>query len=762
MATKKEKRRVPELLAPAGTKEAFIAAVESGADAIYLGGKTLNARIGAGNFDFSEMKEAIDFAHKRKVKVYVTVNTLVKDDEIEEALAYCCELYNIGADALIIQDFGLGYLVKKTIPDFPIHLSTQGSVYDFMGVEAASKLGYERVVLAREVSLDEIKNICENTDVEIEVFCHGALCICYSGQCQMSRAIGARSGNRGACAQPCRLAYELEEGGKKKGRGYHLSPSDLNLIDYIGELADAGVASIKIEGRMKSPEYVSVVTSIYRKYLDEYRDNGSYMVSDEDRFALEQIFNRGFTTAYVDGVDEDFMSGEMPKHRGVYVGEVIASEKIKNKDDRYIVDALFDIPIEKNDVLEIGNARCKVTLIEGKYPELRVGDVIGSVSRGDAIYRMVSEVQASFASLSYKSKDWNAGKFHRKTKVTWDVIANKEGFVKCILRDDSGIAIEKVGGPFDHSDDGSAAERIKESLCKMGGTPFEVESVKIRGIVPYKIPVSKINELRRSAVEEMEKALCDVKRKPVVTKEVFSACNDESLVSAQEKLDADASDKKGLSAIEVFYYDVDAFLGDSDITNDKAEIAEGVEKFILLPAAELIDKNEETEKKAKSIGAQVIPYISNITKGKEDAIIKKEFDAICKLAAKNGIYIGNINWIKKFSEAGVRVFGDYGLNNYNCFSEVAIKTLGAERVFDSLEAFDIGGGFVGHAPLMTSEHSFPGDTLIDRKGEKYSIVKRDFSSQDVISFGKGMSLRDAISELPKTRAEKGGIIRLYI
>ncbi|MBO4234813.1 MAG: U32 family peptidase [Firmicutes bacterium] len=787
MAVKKEKRKIPELLAPAGTKEAFIAAVESGADAIYLGGKILNARMGAGNFSLQEMKEAIDFAHKRHVKVYVTVNTLVGDEEMEEALEYCKELYGIGADALIIQDFGIGHLVKEYIPEMTIHLSTQGSIYDVAGAEAAKDLGYERVVLAREVSLKDIRMVCAEADIEVEVFCHGAICICYSGQCQMSRSIGARSGNRGACAQPCRLEYEIKSEGKKKGKGYYLSPSDMNLIDYLGELADAGVASIKIEGRMKSPEYVSVVTSIYRKYLDEYRDNGTYSVSDEDRFSLAQIFNRGFTTAYIDGADIGFMSGDKPKHRGVYAGKVTLCEKIKGKNDRYIVEALLDIPIEKNDVLEIGSdAHSTVTLLEGKYPKVRMGDVIGQISVGDPIYRMVSGKQIASAGLSYKNKDWHEGKFVRRNKLTCDVISDKEGYIKCILRDESGASVEVSDGPFNRADDDSAAARIRESLSKMGGTPFEVSNVRIRGNIPYKVPVSKINEMRRTAVKRMEEALCNCARKEVmfsarnlldasdalnannVPRESGHARNDFWIAAHNAKSTNDINVNEGENVAcegvaELFYYDIESFLNDKSLARGVKKLHDrGVELFALLPAAQLIEKENEAKEKANSIHAKIIPYIGNITKGKENEIIENEFDAVCKLAARSGIYIGNINWIKKFFGAGIKVYGDYGINKYNRWTEEAMKKLGAEYATDSLENFDVGSGIYGSVPLMTSEHSFSGDALIDRKGAEYKIVKRTYSSQDIIALESGMSISECILTQLKDASEKRMRMRVYI
>ena len=248
-----------ELLIPAGGKKQFIAAVENGADAVYVGGRDFNARINAENFSVEELEKAVDYGHLKGVKTYVTMNTLLDDEQLEPALLKAAQYYNIGVDGIIIQDMGLGLLIKENVPKLPIHLSTQAGTYDAEGVEAAAGLGYERVVLARELSLEEIKRAVK-TGIEIEVFIHGALCMCYSGQCQLSRYIGGRSGNKGACAQPCRLPYTGMNNHNYQ-QTYPLSPKDLCLIEDIGALAEAGVASLKVEGRMKSPEYVAIVTS---------------------------------------------------------------------------------------------------------------------------------------------------------------------------------------------------------------------------------------------------------------------------------------------------------------------------------------------------------------------------------------------------------------------------------------------------------------------------------------------------------------------
>ena len=267
------KTMIPELLSPVGGRAQLEAAINNGADAVYMGGSLFNARINAENFTEETLAEAIDYAHESGVKVYITFNTLIKDSELARAFQYACRLYEMGADALILQDMGLVRLVHKYLPDFPIHLSTQGTVYNVQALDLVKQLGFSRVVPARELSLEEIRKFagrCHELEMDTEVFVHGALCMCYSGQCQMSRAFGGggRSGNRGLCAQPCRLLYTDDKGRK----GYFLSPKDLCTLELMPQLIDAGVDSFKIEGRLKSAEYVAVTTSVYRKYLDRYAE----------------------------------------------------------------------------------------------------------------------------------------------------------------------------------------------------------------------------------------------------------------------------------------------------------------------------------------------------------------------------------------------------------------------------------------------------------------------------------------------------------
>ena len=278
---------VEEILAPAGGKEQLLAAVRAGADAVYLGARNFNARRGAANFEENELFEAVAYCHARNVKVHVTLNTLVTDSELPDLLEEIKYVAKSGADAVIVQDLATAKLVREHCPDIAMHASTQMTIHNLAGAVAAKELGFSRIVLSRELSLNEIKTIAAGTDAELEVFVHGALCMCMSGACYLSSMIGSRSGNRGLCAQPCRLPFHIDG-----GTGTDLSLKDLSLVEYLSELSDMGIASFKIEGRMKRPEYVSAAVIACRESLD-----GAY--TQQRRNELQSLFSRsGFTDGY--------------------------------------------------------------------------------------------------------------------------------------------------------------------------------------------------------------------------------------------------------------------------------------------------------------------------------------------------------------------------------------------------------------------------------------------------------------------------------
>ena len=326
-----------ELLAPAGGMAELKAAVQSGADAVYIGASSFSARAGAGNFSPEDMRSAVEYAHAYGVKVHCALNTLIKESEIDSAIETAICANECGVDALIIQDIGLSQHIKKLLPNMELHGSTQMTVTSLEGVMALEKMGFSRVVLARELSLGEIEHIVKNSKAEIEVFVHGAICMCYSGQCLMSSMLGGRSGNRGKCAQPCRLPYELIEKDKVCDNAYVLSPKDMALIKHLEDLKRVGVSSLKIEGRLKSAQYVSAVVGVYRKYLDN-----PMPVSDNDMTELKNAFSRsGFTDGYLTGkLGKQMMSHKNPANNS---GSTFTDEAKLRAEGKFVRKIPIDI-----------------------------------------------------------------------------------------------------------------------------------------------------------------------------------------------------------------------------------------------------------------------------------------------------------------------------------------------------------------------------------------------------------------------------------
>lgn len=371
---------LPELLAPAGDKEALLAAVAAGADAVYVGGKSFGARAFARNFDIAELEDAVEYCHLHGVKLYVTVNTLVFDREMDELVGYARELWRIGVDAIITADLGAIRAIRAAVPELEIHASTQMSVHSTEGAIAAARLGCTRVVPARELSLENIKLMVKDSPTEVEVFLHGALCVCHSGQCLMSSMVGGRSGNRGECAQPCRLPYN---GGRAV-----LSLRDLSYADHIIELIESGVASLKIEGRMKSPEYVYTVVSTYRALLDGHRNATA---KENDRLA--RVFSRGgFTDGYLAGKTKDGMTG-------------VRSERDK-ENTREIAERSFEpirVDVRASVEIKLG-APAKMTLTNGTRTVTVLGaepvPAINAPLDPDGVKARLSKMGNTYLSLS--------------------------------------------------------------------------------------------------------------------------------------------------------------------------------------------------------------------------------------------------------------------------------------------------------------------------------------------------------------------------
>lgn len=511
-----EEMDLVELLAPAGSREALIAAVESGANAVYLAGSMFGARAYANNFDEDGLREAIRFAHLRGVRINVTVNTIVSDEELPAIKDYLRFLADAGADAILVQDLGVAKLAREIVPQLPLHASTQMTVHSLEGVLALQKLGFTRVVLSRELSLKEIRHICANCQVEIEVFMHGALCVCYSGQCLMSSMIGGRSGNRGRCAQPCRLPYTLvdENGGDvlgDKAGNYLLSPRDLNTIDIIPELIDAGVASLKIEGRMKRPEYVATVVGTYRQAIDTYYAGAGYKVADEARDNLAQIFNRDFTTAYLlDRPGKNMMSDRRPNNRGLLIGRVTSYDW-----DRRVVTVKLSGRLALGDQVDFWvKVGGRVTATIHELTDAK-GNSIAFGQAGDtvafAIPSAVRDHDRVFkvydAALMEKGKAmYTAGAPVRRIPVTACVTAAIGKPLVIELDDGQGhkacAATEFIGEPARKRP--LSEEVVRKQVERLGTSVYALSQLKVSIEGDVMVPMSEINEARRQAVEQLD------------------------------------------------------------------------------------------------------------------------------------------------------------------------------------------------------------------------------------------------------------------
>ena len=493
-----QKGFIMELLAPAGTMENFMAALESGADAIYLGGKVFNARAHAANFGIDELREAVRLAHILDVSVYVTVNILIGDTELKDLEQYIKDLDSIGVDAIIVQDLAVAEIAKRVAPNIHLHGSTQMTAATLDAVRFYESLGFTRVVLARELSLKEIQHICKHCKAEIEVFVHGALCVCYSGQCLMSSFIGGRSGNRGACAQPCRLPYELldskGESVLPKHEAYLLSPKDLNYSEHMNELVAAGVTSFKVEGRMKKVSYVRQVIGTYREILDEAS------IHENQRKALASGFNRGFSTAYLeDTVGRQMMTVVAPNHQGKPIGE-----SYTKKGEVYL--SLTE-PIEQGSLVKILQSNGSVTYYTVDDEWTCVSDTLykGRPAEGLAVGQLY------LASTPKNTKSRGLQEFTRKYDMSVYLSVGSNGetnYTELTAILDSGLNVTVTNEyvPAIANKVPTSLEKVTEQLGRLGNTLFRLSYVGIPD-GPYMWPASVLNALRRDAVTALETAL---------------------------------------------------------------------------------------------------------------------------------------------------------------------------------------------------------------------------------------------------------------
>ncbi|MDR1069474.1 MAG: DUF3656 domain-containing protein [Gracilibacteraceae bacterium] len=496
-----------ELLAPAGSEEALRAAIASGADAVYLGGQAFNARAGADNFTDAGLAAAVRYAHDRRTRVYVTMNILLAEEETDAFAAFARRVYAAGADAVIVQDMGAISLLRALLPDLPVHASTQATLTGGGGARLLAEMGVTRAILAREVSLAEIKEIRAGTDMELEVFVHGAHCVCYSGQCLFSSYIGARSGNRGRCAQPCRLPYALEdEGGRdllagQKAGNHLLSTRDLNMLEHLPALAAAGVSALKIEGRMKRPEYVATVTRVYRKALD------GETLTAEDRRGLEQIFNREFTTGYyLGGGGRETMSWQRPNNRGTRLGRVTDCARGR-------LGLRLETSLAPGDGIEVwtGRGRDGATvraLFDAEGRELTAAGAgmtvwlpfAGQAGVGDRAFKTADAALLREARLSFR-----AGPAARPRALFMSVSGGAGERLRLTAAEEDGVTAEVFSSSpaVPAHNRPLTPEYLRRQLGRLGDTPFALAGLTARLDGDIIIPVSELNEMRRAVTARL-------------------------------------------------------------------------------------------------------------------------------------------------------------------------------------------------------------------------------------------------------------------
>lgn len=700
-----------ELLSPAGSIESFKAACQNGADAVYMGVDKYNARAMAVNFGINEYIECIEYAHIRGIKVYLTLNTLMYDDEIKEALDIVLKLYSKGLDAVIIQDIGLGMLIHKLIPKLPLHASTQMSVYSLDQVKYLEGIGFKRVVLARELSVDEIEYICKNTNLEIEVFIHGALCVSVSGQCLLSSTIGNRSANRGRCAQPCRMKYSLynSKGKELISNSYILSKKDIFGLEYVNKLKEIGVTSLKIEGRNKNPEYVAGVTKNYRNAINNN-------INSNTKQELMQLFNRGgISIGYFDGVKyKNSISLLSPKNTGIFLGKVIDKKgvyvKLKLEEDIDMHDG-FEIYSEdkvisnivtciKNDKYVNVNSNMK----KGEY--VWIGDVKKSVKIGSNIYKTSSDKLNKKYRLTYSN---NVENIKNKVEVEINILKDKKIFAKVFLNNICiNIDIDYIPQLANNKE--LDKEAVISAFSKTQDIPFIFDFKKINIDNKLFVPVSILNELRRKIVYEILKSY----------KININVSNEEKLVEKllnEEVVQNNIKIKDSNKVNAKFLYKYD----------NKVNYAKVDRLYIDI--CDYIKYREDILEKYKNV--QIYIVIPNVVLSNKRKIILDNIDEIFKDNI-SGVLLGSFEFFKlvleKKKQYNFVLVADYTLNISNIYSATFLVKEGFDVITPSydMSITDIENmsRYVNveivedYITVMTSRYCILGSMLEDRKENK--------------------------------------------
>ncbi|MFQ7445970.1 DUF3656 domain-containing U32 family peptidase [Intestinibacter bartlettii] len=714
-----------ELLAPVGSFDALKAAVQNGANAVYLGGKDFSARASANNFDREELIEAVKYAHIRDVRVFVTTNTLIKQNEIEDFVEYAKFLYDIDVDALIMQDIGVAMLIHELLPDFELHASTQMVAHSLEDVQYLESVGFKRVVLARELTVDEIKYICDNTNVDIEVFVHGALCVCYSGGCLMSSMIGNRSGNRGRCAQPCRQKYtmiDISTGEEIHSNGeYLLSTKDLNTIEDVDKIIETGVLSLKIEGRMKKPEYVATVINSYRNAIDEYQATKKVNISTETMEDLYTIFNRKFTKGLILGeVGEDVMNSNVPNNQGLYVGKVVDYNKKSKR-----LKIKLEGTLKKGDGINLGGGTIG-RIIKGKEIA-QIGykgetielDFIGEARKNQPVFK------TSDTNLIDKAqKTYTQDKEFAKSLIDAEITIKLGEYPELKLIDKNNNSVTVKGDKLVEKALKVALgeEKIETQIKKLGNTPYELEDLKINLDEGVSMPISLINQMRREAIELLDEARIPVKDR---------AYKDSKIKYSPKKY---AKDTNSNSKIRVKINNIEAL---------KSIINLDIDMIYYEDVATL----EQAMAMATANNKKLIYSAPRIVRNKEYKRLEKS-NEYCKENVQISA-LGQVKYYKENSE-NVSFDVDYYLNPFNSETINHYKKEGATTVCISQELniheikettkytdMEIETVAYGYIPMMLSEYCPMGVVARSCKKDKRcatckesKYVLRDFKGEE--------------------------------
>ena len=710
-----------ELLAPGGSKESIYAAVQGGADAIYMGGSKFSARAYANNFNEEELIEVVNYCHLYNVKVYIAFNTVIKEEELDEALEYGKFLYEIGVDAIITQDMGLFKILKEAIPDFEIHASTQMTIHNGEGALFLKDEGFQRIVLSRELSLAEISYISKDLNIETEMFVHGALCISYSGQCLMSSIIGGRSGNRGRCAQPCRLPYTIIKKSSGENReGYLLSPKDTCTIEDIKSLIESGTSSLKIEGRMKKPEYVSGVVTTYREAIDSVYHNKNFEIAPK-KALLNQLFNReGFSKAYLRGnIGRDMMAYNCPKNTGVFLGTVEKDLTIKLQKDIKAQDGvrtdnsgftITNIIKGKEKVKEAFKGE-RVKLIPTKY---KVGDKVYVTSDTELLTKLQKNYEDIYGvklPLAIKVRFAPGEKFYLST-----VYQEKEFEA---YGENVEVASNK---PIDK-------EAIIKNLSKLGDTPFKLENIEFETFEEGFLRVSSINSVRRELIEDIMKYV-EIRDKRHVDEKAYKDFDSEAKEAKNRFNDEYLICVKTMEQLKSVLKFIDE--------NPEITPAIGVDLF----------------KKGEALNLEEVDY-ENLYMIVPN-IIKNEFNLVTEAIEKSvskikGLITANLGIINVFKNR-LNIIGDYKLNIlnsesydfYNRFTDISALSveLNNKEMFSLAKNIKTPVQVVvyGKYELKVSEYCVIGSTFGDKSStsncnfrcDKDKFVLRDRMNEEFL------------------------------